>query len=447
MGTQSNVVWLNGAIGPQHFQQQQRYHEYLSSHLLNMLNCYFYGFSHLEINREYLRLGRIGLSSAEGTMPDGTLFELPYQDKSPDPLDIIQINDASSRIIYLALPIRNFSIANIDTAQELKTGSTRFVQGSNDVRDVFGRNGSVNTIPVSMLAPKLIQGSEDLSAYTTLPVCCIKERNPDGTLILDETFIPTCNSLITVPYLYDFLSEVSGLITERAKQLSSRISAPGQQGVADVAEFMMLQLFNRMQPIFIHLAKRSAIHPEDLYRQLVSLCGELMTFTDESRVAPIFAHYDHDNLSLTFHELMMITRRALSIVLTPRAVSIQLTKRSHGISDGVIHDKQLLATSDFIIAVKARVPQDQLFRQFVQQTKISSPNKIRDLVSVQIQGVPLIPLNAAPAQLPHHSGYTYFQLDTQAPAWADIVTNSAIAFHVSGNFPELDMQFWAIRGK
>lgn len=447
MGTHSNVVWVNGAVRPQHFQQQQRYYDYLLSHQLNTLNSYFYGFSHLEVNREFLRLGRIGISSALGVMPDGTLFELPFQDRIPDPLDIINLNDAASGEIYLALPIRNNSIGIIDTAQDLKTGNTRYIQASNDVRDVYGQNGDVREVPIAMLAPRLMQGSEDLSAYTTLPVCRIREKKADGTLILDEDFIPTCSSVAVSHSLYDFLGEVAGLITERAKQLSQRISAPGQQGVADVAEFMMLQLFNRMQPIFIHLAKRSSVHPEDLYRQLVQICGELMTFTDESRVSPVFAHYDHDNLSYTFQELMIITRRALSTVLTPRAVSIQLFKRTHGVSDGVIHDKQLLTSADFIIAVKARVPQEQLLRLFTQQVKITSPNRIRDLVSIQIQGVPLKALNAAPSQLPHHSGYTYFQLDTQSPAWDDIVANSAIAFHVSGDFPELDMQFWAIRSK
>ena len=441
MGTHSNVVWVNGAVRPQHFQQQQRYYDYLLSHQLNTLNRYFYGFSYLEVNREFLRLGRVGVSSALGVMPDGTLFELPFQDHLPDPLDILSLNEPGSHDIYLALPIRNNAIGVIDTAQELHTGNTRYVQETNDVRDVYGKNGEVREVPVALLAPRLMQGSEDLSAYTVLPVCRIKEKKADGTLVLDDNFIPTCSSVSVSYCLYDFLSEVAGLIVERAKQLAARISAPGQQGVADVAEFMMLQLFNRMQPIFIHLAKRSSVHPEDFYRQLVLLCGELMTFTDESRVAPIFAHYNHDDLTTTFQDLMLITRRALSTVLTPRAVSIQLTKRSHGISDGVIHDKTLLTSADFIIAVKARVPQDVLLRLFVQQTKITSPNRIRDLVSVQIPGVPLKALNAAPSQLPHHSGYTYFQLDTQSQAWDDIVTNSAIAFHVSGEFPELDMQF------
>ena len=448
MGTHSNVIWVNGAVRPQNFQQQQRYYDYLLSHHLNLMNHYFYGFSILELNREFLRLGRIGLASALGLMPDGTLFDLPFQDKLPEPIEIKKLDSAESHNIYLVLPNRNDSVTNIESINgTTKLGNTRYVQDEIPVRDVFGKNGEVRDVPIAKFSPRLMQGSEDLSAYTVLPVCRIKEKKADGTIVLDENFIPTCNSINVSYLLYDFLGEVAGLIAERGKQLSQRISAPGQQGVADVAEFMMLQLFNRAKPVFLHLSKQTSVHPEVLYHQLVSLCGELMTFTDESRVAPLFENYNHDDLTMTFYDLMLITRRAISTVLTPRAVSIQLTKRSHGILDGVIHDKTLLRTADFILAVKAQVPQEILLRLFVQQTKIATPNRIRELVSVQIPGVPLKALSAAPSQLPHHSGYTYFQLDTNVSAWEEIVKNGAIAFHVSGDFPELDMQFWAIRGK
>lgn len=447
MGSHSNVIWVNGAVRPQNFQQQQRYYDYLLSHQLNLMNHYFYGFTALELNREFLRLGRVGLSSALGLMPDGTLFDFPFQDKLPEPIEIKKLDTAESHDIYLVLPNRSESVSAIDMDNERKVGSTRFVHEEIPVRDIYGKNGEIREVPIAKLSPRLMQGSDDLSAYTILPVCRIKEKKADGTIVLEENFIPTCNSINVSYLLYDFLSEIAGLITERGKQLSQRISAPGQQGVADVAEFMMLQLFNRVKPIFIHLAKRTSVHPEDLYRQLVLICGELMTFTDESRVAPLFEYYNHDDLTTTFYDLMLITRRALSTVLTPRAVSIQLSKRSHGVYDGVIHDKTLLRTADFILAVKARVPQDVLLRSFVQQTKVSTPNKIREIVSIQVSGVPLKALSAAPSQLPHHSGYTYFQLDTNVSAWEDIVINGAIAFHVSGDFPELDMQFWAIRGK
>ena len=97
------------------------------------------------------------------------------------------------------------------------------------------------------------------------------------------------------------------------------------------------------------------------------------------------------------------------------------------------------------MAIRAQMPQEQLRRQFTQQTKVTSISRIRDLVSVQLPGVPLIALSAAPRQLPYHAGYTYFRLDRQGTAWQEIQQSGSVAFHVAGNFPELDIQFWAIR--
>lgn len=127
-------------------------------------------------------------------------------------------------------------------------------------------------------------------------------------------------------------------------------------------------------------------------------------------------------------------RQALSTVLTPRAISIQLHMQAHGIRVATINDSDLLRSADFVLAVRAQIPQEQLRRQFVQQTKITSLEKIRDLVSVQLPGVPLVALSAAPRQLPYHSGYTYFMLDLQSPVWKEIQQSNAIAFHVSGDF-------------
>ncbi|MGX8807718.1 type VI secretion system baseplate subunit TssK, partial [Enterobacter hormaechei] len=68
----------------------------------------------------------------------------------------------------------------------------------------------------------------------------------------------------------------------------------------------------------------------------------------------------------------------------PRAIPIPLQIQEHGIRVATIHDKQLLQRAEFIIAVKSQMPQEQLRRQFPQQTKVTTINNIRSLVSVQI---------------------------------------------------------------
>lgn len=65
-----------------------------------------------------------------------------------------------------------------------------------------------------------------------------------------------------------------------------------------------------------------------------------------------------------------------------------------------IHDTELLQSATFVLAVAANMPVDQIQRQFIQQSKISSPEKIRNMVSVQIPGIPLRALMVAPASFP-----------------------------------------------
>ncbi|MGL4957958.1 MAG: type VI secretion system baseplate subunit TssK, partial [Plesiomonas sp.] len=106
-----------------------------------------------------------------------------------------------------------------------------------------------------------------------------------------------------------------------------------------------------------------------------------------------------------------------------------------------------MTRAEFVLAVRARMPQEQLRKQFQQQTKIASSEKIRELINLQLPGIPLLPLPVAPRQLPYHAGYSYFQLDRQSPAWQMLVQGNTLAFHIAGSFPELDMQFWAIRSQ
>jgi len=447
MPTRNRVIWREGLfVKPQHFQQQQRHNDYQLDARLSMLYRHGYGFSSLVINHEVLKLGRIGITAAEGIMPDGSLFTLPHQDCLPPPLDIGSTHEPGSQDIYLALPLQNDAINEIALEASGEAGRVRYQQVSTSVRDLHSEEGDISALMLAQLAPRLIQGHEDLSAWTVLPLCRVREKRPDGALVLDEEFIPSClNASVSAP-LRRFTDEVQGTLVERARLLAQRIGSPGQQGIADVAEFMMLQLFNRMQPIFTHLASQTRLHPEVLYAQLVQGCGELMTFTDESRLPGVFPVYNHDNLTETFHPLMLMMRQALSTVLTPRAISVQLRQQAHGIRVATINEQGLLNSADFVLAIRAQIPQEQLRRQFIQQTKITSLERIRDLVSLQIPGVPLVALSAAPRQLPYHSGYTYFMLDKQSPAWQEVLQSNAIAFHVSGDFPELDMQFWAIRG-
>ncbi|MCZ5700901.1 type VI secretion system baseplate subunit TssK [Escherichia coli] len=64
-----------------------------------------------------------------------------------------------------------------------------------------------------------------------------------------------------------------------------------------------------------------------------------------------------------------------------------------------------------VLAVRARMPYDQVQRQFIQQSKSTLPTKSAAWSACRSPGIPLHTLTAAPRQLPWHEGYVYFELE------------------------------------
>ena len=62
------------------------------------------------------------------------------------------------------------------------------------------------------------------------------------------------------------------------------------------------------------------------------------------------------------------------------------------------------------------------------------------------EAVPVNPVPVAPRQIPYHAGYVYFELDQSHELWSQLKSSGGIALHVSGEFPGLMMELWAIRG-
>lgn len=208
----------------------------------------------------------------------------------------------------------------------------------------------------------------------------------------------------------------------------------------------MLQLINRVEPLFAHLATMTGLHPEDLYRAMLQLAGELATFSRPDKRSVHYPVYRHDFLRETFAPVVEDLRHALSMVIEAHAVPIPLEQRQYGIRVALMRDPELLRSASFILAVSAQMPPEAIRSGFPPQVKIGTVETIRNLVNLQLPGIGLRPLPVAPRQLPYHANYTYFELDRGSELWSQLATSGGFALHVAGDFPGLQMQFWAIRG-
>src|SRR6185437_2893284 len=161
---------------------------------------------------------------------------------------------------------------------------------------------------------------------------------------------------------------------------------------------------------------------------------------------PALPPYRHEALRESFEPLIAALRASLSAVLEQTAIPIPLQERKFGVWVAVVPDLTLLDNAAFVLAAKADVKSEELRRQLPAQSKIGPVEKIRDLVNLQLPGIPVSPMPVAPRQIPYNAGYLYFEFDRHAAMWRELKTSGGIAFHFGSGFAGLDLQLWAIRG-
>ncbi len=444
MSWDNKIVWSEGLfLQPQHFQQYDRYVEKLVRGEVSGLRPYAWGVRELTINNDLLTLGKFALTTCNGVLEDGTPFSLPDDADHPPPLEVPE--NTRDCIVYLTLPARQPGAKDFvqgDTEETVARYSAHEFETGDAVTGAEG----IATVEVGKLRLRFALETDERAGHVCLGAARIVEIRADKQIVLDENYIPPCLDCAASPVLGGYVSELQGLLHHRGEALAGRVSESGTKGVAEIADFLLLQTVNRYEPYFAHLASASDIHPETFYGMALQVCGDLATFTAQNKRPAAFPVYRHDDLKATFGRLMKELRLSLSAVLEQNAIPIPLEERKYGVHVAVITDKRLLTTASFVLAVKANIQAEKLRRHFPNQAKLGPVEKIRELVNVALPGIGLRPLPVAPRQIPYHAGVTYFELDRTSEFFRELQGAGGLAIHISGEFPELNMELWAIKG-
>ena len=440
------VLWSEGLfLRPQHFQQQERYLENLIERRANAIQSYGWGFEILEIDDNAAATGSIALRQAAGVMPDGTAFNLPADDTPPAPLSI-RTDHPKDSLVYLAVVAQRAGVPSATLDEQNRLAALRFGSGAVDVVD--SNQGFPDPAPMQLaeLRLQLLGAAQISGAYCTMPIARVVERRADGQVLLDRQFVGPSLSVNDCAPLRGYLGELRGLLSQRVDALAGRLAQPGRGGVAEIADFLLLQTVNRASALFEHLSNVPRLHPEQFYATCVQLAGDLAAFGPERKLSRPFSAYDHDDHGITFRPVMAQLRLALSMVLEQSAIPIELHDRKYGVRVAVIPDKGLLSAASFVLAVSAQMPSETLRLRFPGQLKVGPVEKIRDLVNLQLPGIGLRALPVAPRQIPYHAGFNYFELDTRHELWELLKNSGGLAMHLAGEFPGLELEFWAVRG-
>ena len=440
----NKVVWTEGMfLQPQHFQQHDRYIEYQIRQRLLATIGYGWGFSSVAIDDAALALGKLSLNSAQGVLPDGNAFSVPGNDAAPAALDVP--SDARNERVVLAVALQRPGIVESDAEQAAGSMGPRYQVAEVSVGDSNTNVDRDASVQVGRLNLRLMLERDAGEGFATLGVARVVERRADNKLVLDAQYVPPMLHAPGNAILDGYVRELCGLLHQRGEALAARLAQPGRGGVAEIADFLLLEAVNRSQPLFMQLQQRTVLHPETLYAACLSLAGDLATFRDKRRPPP-FPQYLHDDPARCFRPVIEDLRQSLSMVMEQTAIPIELQDRKYGIRVAIIADTDLQRHASFVLAVASQIPGEALRARFPTQVKIGLVERIRDLVNLQLPGVSLRPLPVAPRQIPYHAGFNYFELDTRNnELWKQLESSGGLAMHIAGEFPGLELEFWAIR--
>lgn len=443
MNQHNKVIWHEGLfLQPQHLQQHDRFVEHLIDAKHTLLNKNLWGFTELKLDLSLLSVGKLGIASARGIFEDGTLFDIPNIDQSPTPYVIEE--GLKNTTLYLALPLKQ--AGNVEVATPESERVHRYDIINRNVVDHVADSQFESTLQLGSLACQILSEHDDLSAYTVLPITRISETRANHQITLDETFMTTWLNVHQCASIKQFITEVHDLLSHRAEMLAGRLMDTQQASTAEIADFILLQLANRYEPLFHHYMHQNPLHPETLFKTLIQLLGEMSTYTNNQRRADEPPVYQHKNLFKTFQPIVTQLRHALSMVLEQNATAIALEERGHGLWVGQIHDKALIHSAQFVLAVYADLPLEHIRDNFGNQIKIAPVEHIRTLVSKALPGIPVNHIAVAPRQIPYHANFAYFAIATGHELWQMLDKSGGLALHVGGQLPGLKLQLWAIKG-
>src|SRR5476649_2215564 len=174
MSLPAKILWSEGlTLGPQQFQQLDRYHEARLQRMVAAVNPHLWGVCELEWNRDELLNNTLRAETMSLIFQDGEIFDAPLSDMLPAAVDLSKLApDEQSFTFYAALPILNPHGGNLGDVRHPADGNgngARYAQADSETADLYTQAIHVD---VSYLRKcvRLLSHLESRSAYIHFPV-------------------------------------------------------------------------------------------------------------------------------------------------------------------------------------------------------------------------------------------------------------------------------------
>lgn len=425
-------------LSPQHFQQQERYIESFARDYIAQITPQSYGLTQLEFDRSMLNMGKILLRRAAGIFPDGTPFML----EQSVVLDVPQ--NINNKKVYLALPIAR--LGGLDVGQERRFRHHSIEQA---VFDSTREQSDSVALELAALNVGLKLEGEELQDYTLLAIADIAEHKSEGTVVLNQAFIPHCLHFGVSHYLTDCVIDAFAKMQYRARTISFRLQVESQSKSyqALMRDRLWLQLLGQWMPIVEQWTQAPTLRTHDMYLACVSMAGQMQGL--EGKMPKSFPAWNQNELyrifSVVFSELLIFLREVQMDNVTTLKWDMQLfaTRR---LLRTLLTDRSLFQEGRFILVASSSIGASRLGVEFPKAIKLAGNSEIAGLVRNGLSGVSISHLPYAPSELKSRHDAAYFEVDTKSELWQALMgKGEAIALHIDERIEDINVEFHVIR--
>ena len=448
MKTPPKILWTEGVtLRPQHFQQQDRYHEARLQRMAAALHPYAWGLAAASWNEEALANNILQAESLSLVFPDGESYDAPGSDPLPEAVELADLPSSEVHFtFYAALPVYKPHGGNLAGCRQQGEGLARFQQFEIETPDLYTEALESSIVYLSKQA-RLLSQLVPRAGYVSSPVLRIRRRARGGFEI-DPAFISPSMSVAAAPALARLLDALMQKLQTKLEALYAAQREPSKDVVVqggDQSSFLLLQTISAGCGALHHHARCRGFHPERLFQDLLALAGGLMAFSRKLRIKDL-PEYDHEQPGPAFARLDAILRDLVDTVISSTSLAIPLIQDAARPSyyegklpaDG-IDQKALLC-----LGVRADLPALELVAAVPARFKVGSPDDVARLVASALPGVELVHMPQVPAAVPVRPNTCYFALQGKGPLYESMLQRQAVSVYVPSGMRELFLELFAI---
>lgn len=445
MNQYSKPFWGEGLfLCPQHFQQQDAYHETRLHEVSRIIQPFLWGLRSARFDLNSLNSGSLRAVELSVVFPDGELYSAPYKDELPSPLSLDKLPSGTQKTtIYLALPLLKDHGRNC--TNDPADLSSRYVVNNLSISDTFSESANAD-VAFLYKAVRLVTSEQPLDAYVTVPLARLK-RTSTGNFEFENTFIPPLINLSASEHLLSQLRALLDALQARADILYALFSRPNESIVefrsGDMASFWLLHSINAAFATLNHFYRHPSATPEQLHIELSRIAGALLSFSTTYTLQDL-PTYQHEQPNISFDKLFKIINSQINTVFSENYMVISLKENKPSYYTGNLEAQLLSKGIAVYLAIQADLSATELIEKIPQLLKIGSPEDVENIVLSALPGIRLTHATQIPAAIPVKPKSTYFLLETSGTLYERLLQANAITIYAPKGIPNLEIELMAI---